>query len=144
MHDHNNTPGWMGRTTNGSCRPSCRNRAPAARVGSCCPMGWSGGPSTAHGSSGNASSCRLPSRAETKILNLHHQRRPPFPDRSTLTLHCYKNIILILATLPTTQLRIYFVSSLVRASCYQSSTIYHRFVSPSSHAHCSSAQRHPR
>jgi hypothetical protein len=40
--------------------------------------------------SDNASSCRLPSRVETEILNLHHRRRPPFPDRPTLTLNYYK------------------------------------------------------
>jgi hypothetical protein len=41
-------------------------------------------------SSNNASSHRLPSRAETKALNLYHCCQPPFPNHPTSTLHCYK------------------------------------------------------
>jgi hypothetical protein len=63
----------------------------------------------------NASSRRLPSRAKTKVLNLDHRHRPPSLDSLTLTLHCYKNVISILATLSTTQLRLYFASSLAIA-----------------------------
>jgi hypothetical protein len=51
-------------------------------------------------------------RAETKTLNLHHHHRPPYLDRSTPTLHCYRKIISILITLPTTQPCLYFVSFL--------------------------------
>jgi hypothetical protein len=47
IHDHNNIPCWMGRATNGSCRPSCRNGTPASCAGPCHTMGWSSGPSTA-------------------------------------------------------------------------------------------------
>jgi hypothetical protein len=39
---------------------------------------------------GNASSRRLPSRAETKTVNPHHRRWSPSPDCSTPILHCYK------------------------------------------------------
>jgi hypothetical protein len=42
--------GWVvpliGQTTNGPCRPSCRNGPPASRAGLCRPTGWSGSPST--------------------------------------------------------------------------------------------------
>jgi hypothetical protein len=41
-------------------------------------------------SSGNALSRRIPSRAETEALNLHHRYRPPSLDSPTPTLHCYK------------------------------------------------------
>jgi hypothetical protein len=94
-------------------------------------------------SSGNALS-RLPSRVETEALNLHHRRRLPSSDRSTPTLHCYKKIISILATLPITQPRLYFASSLSRAPRHRSSTRRRRSVSPLSYAHHPSAQRHPR
>jgi hypothetical protein len=88
---------------------------------------------------GNASSCRLLSRAETEALNLHHRRWPPFPYCPTPTLHCYKKIISILITLPTTQLRLHFASSLARTPRHRSSTHCHRSLSPLPHAHRSSA-----
>jgi hypothetical protein len=53
-------------------------------------------------SSDNVLYCRLPSRAETKSLNLHHRHMLSSPYRPTPTLHCYKKIITILATLPIT------------------------------------------
>jgi hypothetical protein len=34
---------------------------------------------------GNASSCRLPSRVETEVLNSHHHNLSPSPDRLTST-----------------------------------------------------------
>jgi hypothetical protein len=52
-------------------------------------------------SSGNASSRRLPSWAETEILHPHHHSRPPFRDRLIFILHCYKNIISIFYLLPS-------------------------------------------
>jgi hypothetical protein len=80
--------------------------------------------------SSNASSRRLPSQAQTETLNLHHRHRPPSPNRLTHTLYCYKKTISALATLPTTQLRLHFVSSLARAPCHQSFTtiviLFHR------------------
>jgi hypothetical protein len=82
-------------------------------------------------------------QAETEALNLHQHRRPPFPDRPTPTLHFYRNVISILATLPTTQPRLHFASSLARALCHQSSTRCHRSLLPPSHVHRPSAQRHP-
>jgi hypothetical protein len=75
------------------------------------------------------------SRVKIKALNLHHRRWPPSPDSPTLTIHWYKNIILILVTLTTTQSRLYFSSSLARAPRHQSFTRHRRFLSPSSHAH---------
>jgi hypothetical protein len=51
----------------------------------------------------NASSHYFLSRAEVEALNPHHHCQPPSLDRSTPTLHCYKNVILISATLSTTQ-----------------------------------------
>jgi hypothetical protein len=95
-------------------------------------------------SSGNALSRCLPSRGETEELNLHHRRRLPSPDRPTSTLHCYKKIISTLATLPTTQLCLYFISSLARAPSHRSSPHHCRSFSPMSHAHRHSAQRHLR
>jgi hypothetical protein len=38
----------------------------------------------------NVSSHRLPSRAKTKALNMHHHNRSPSSDRRTPTLHYYK------------------------------------------------------
>jgi hypothetical protein len=90
--------------------------------------------------SGNASSRCLPSRAETKALNPHHRHRPPSPDHPTPTLHCYKKVISILATLPTTQPRLHFASSLARAPRHQSSTHCRHSLSPPSHIHRLSAQ----
>jgi hypothetical protein len=59
---------------------------------------------------GNALSRYLPSRVETKALNLHHCCRLPSPDHPTITLHCYKRIISTLATLSVTQSRLHFAS----------------------------------
>jgi hypothetical protein len=61
--------------------------------------------------------------------------RPPSPDRRTTTLHYYKKVISILATLSTTQSRLYFASSQTRAPQHQSSTRHCRSLSPSSHTH---------
>jgi hypothetical protein len=85
-----------------------------------------------------------PSRAETKVLNLHHRYWPPSTDSPTPTHHCYKNVISILVTFPTTQPRLHFASSLIRAPHHWSSTRCHHSLSPLSHIHRSSAQRHPR
>jgi hypothetical protein len=95
---------------------------------------------TSTSSSDNVLSHCLPSQAETKVLNSHHHRRPPSPDRLTPTLHYYKKILSTLVTLLTTQLRLYFASSLVRAPRHQSSTCYHHFFSPLSHTHRPSVQ----
>jgi hypothetical protein len=84
------------------------------------------------------------SRVETEALNLHHRRRPPSSDRSTPTLHSYKNVISTLVTLSTTQARLHFASSLARASHHWSSTRHRHSLLLSSHAHRLSAQRHPR
>jgi hypothetical protein len=46
---------------------------------------------------------RLPSQGKTEAMNMCHYRRLFSPDRPTLILYCYKKIISILATLPTTQ-----------------------------------------
>jgi hypothetical protein len=54
-----------------------------------------------------------------------------------------KKIILSLTTLPNTQLRLYFASSLAGAPSHRSSTRHHRSLSPLSHTHHPSAQRHP-
>jgi hypothetical protein len=86
----------------------------------------------------------LPSRAKTEALNPHHHRRPPSLDRLTLTLHCYKKVLSTLATLPTTQPRLHFASSIARAPHHWRSTRLHRSLSLPSHVHRSSAQRHPR
>jgi hypothetical protein len=93
-------------------------------------------------SSSNALSRCLPSRAKIEALNSHYHCRLPSSDRPTLTLHYYKKIILTLTTLPTTQPRLHFASSLVRAPRHQSSTHHHHFLSTSSHAHCPSTQWH--
>jgi hypothetical protein len=94
-------------------------------------------------SSDNALSRRRPSRAKTEALNPHHHLRVPSLVRSTPTLHCYKKIISILATLLTPQLHLYFVSSLVRAPHNRSSTRLHHSLSLLSYAHHPSAQWHP-
>jgi hypothetical protein len=90
---------------------------------------------TSASSSGNASSCSLSSRVKIEALNLHHHSRPPTLDHPTPTLHCYKKIISTMATLPTTQPRLYFTSSLARAPHHQSSTHCYHSLSPMSHAH---------
>jgi hypothetical protein len=84
---------------------------------------------------GNTSSRRLTSWAETEALNPHHHSRPLSPDRLTLTLHYYKKIIPTLVTLTTTQLCLYFISSIARALRHRSSTHHHRSLSPLSHSH---------
>jgi hypothetical protein len=92
---------------------------------------------------GNASSCFLPSRAETKELNLHHRCWPPSLDHLTPTLHFYKKVISILVTLPTTKPHLHFASSTARAPRYQSSTCRHHSLSLLSHSYHPSTQRHP-
>jgi hypothetical protein len=65
---------------------------------------WSQDERTASASSSdNASSHRLPSRTETEALNPHHHHLPHSSDRLTSIIHCYKKVVSILATLPTTQ-----------------------------------------
>jgi hypothetical protein len=91
-------------------------------------------------SSGNALSSRLPSRAEIKALNLHHHRRPPSRYCPLSTIHYYKKVILTLVTLPTTQTRLHFASSLARAPHHRSSTRSYRSLLPLSHVHHSYAQ----
>jgi hypothetical protein len=93
-------------------------------------------------SSGNVSSYRLSFRVKTEILNRHHCHRSPSPNSPTPTLHCYK-VILTLATIFTTQSRLYFGSSLIRAPHHQSSTHRRRSLSSPSHTHHPSAQQHP-
>jgi hypothetical protein len=95
-------------------------------------------------SSDNASSSRLPSRVKTEALNSHHRHRPPSPDRSTPTLHYYKNIISTLATLSTTQPCRYSAFSLSRAPRHRSFTRCRRSLSPLSYVHHPSAQWHSR
>jgi hypothetical protein len=91
-------------------------------------------------SSSNPSSCRLPSQAKTEALNPHHHNKPPSSDYPTPTLYCYKKITSTVATLPNTQSRLHFASSLTRAPCQWSSTCHHYFLSPLSHAHHLSTQ----
>jgi hypothetical protein len=86
-------------------------------------------------SSDNASFRCLPSRAETKALNLHHHRRLPFPNLPTPTLHNCKKSISTLITLPTTQLCLHLAFSLARASHHQSSARHHCSLSQLSHVH---------
>jgi hypothetical protein len=92
--------------------------------------------------SDNASSCCLPSRAKIEAVNLHCHRRPPSTDRPTPTLHFCKNVISTLVTLPTTQLHLYFASSLTRALCHRSSTRRCYSLLSSSHVHHPSTQWH--
>jgi hypothetical protein len=94
-------------------------------------------------SSGNASSCRLPSQAKIEALNPHHRRWPPSPDCPTHTLHCYRKIILILIILIITQSCFYFGSSIIRAPCHWSSIHRCHSFSPSSYAYRPFTQRHP-
>jgi hypothetical protein len=105
-------------------------------------------------SSSNVSSHHISSRVKTKVLNLHRCRRPPSPNSPTSTLHCYKQVISTLVTLPITQLCLYFASSAIlsayhlnlghspnhstvkieagRAPHHRSSICLHRSLSPSS------------
>jgi hypothetical protein len=100
--------------------------------------------STSASSSSNDLSRHLPSRVKTEALNPHHRCRLPSSNLSTPTLHCYKNIISTLATLPTTQPCLHFASFLARAPCYRSSTHRRRSLSLLPHTHRRSAQRHLR
>jgi hypothetical protein len=86
-------------------------------------------------SSGNTPPRRLSSKAEIEALNPHHHHRPPSQNRLTHTLHCCKNVISTLVTLPTTQPCFYFTSSLARAPHHSSSTRRRRSFSLASHAH---------
>jgi hypothetical protein len=88
---------------------------------------------TSASSSGNASFHRFPSWAKIEALNLHRRHRPPTLGRSTLILHCYKNVISTLVTLPTTQSRLPFASSIARSQRHRSSIRRYRFLSPPSH-----------
>jgi hypothetical protein len=55
-----------------------------------------------------------------------------------------KNIISILATLPTAQPRLHFASFLARSPRHRSSTRHHHSLSSLSHSHRPSIQQHPR
>jgi hypothetical protein len=86
-------------------------------------------------SSSNAWSHRLPSQTETEVLNPHHRYRSCSPDSPTLTLHCYKKVISILAILNTTQPHLHFASSLARAPHHRSApsavvVLFHRHPTP--------------
>jgi hypothetical protein len=72
-------------------------------------------------SSDNALSHRLPSQVEIESLNLYHCIMPSYPNCLTPILHCYKMIISILTTLPITQPRLHFVSSLATTPHHRSS-----------------------
>jgi hypothetical protein len=76
-------------------------------------------------------------------LNSHHRCRPPSPDSLTLIIHWYKKVISTLTIPLTTQLYLYFASSLVRAPCHRSSIPCCYSFSQPSHAYYLSAQRHP-
>jgi hypothetical protein len=125
------------------CHPSsgwCHHAAASCHAS----FSWSQDePATSTLSSGNTSSHRLPSRTETEPLNPHHRRPPHSPDSLTSTLHCYKKIISTLATLPINQQCLHFASSLARAPRHRSSIYHRRSLSPPSHVHCLSIQRHP-
>jgi hypothetical protein len=99
---------------------------------------------TSASSSGNALCRCLPSRAETEVLNSHHRRRLPSSDPLLPHFIAIKKIISTLTTLPITQPRLYFVSSLTRAPHHRSSTHRCRSLSSLSYAHHLSTQRHPR
>jgi hypothetical protein len=68
--------------------------------------------------------------------------QPPSLDHPTPTLHCYKNILLILVTLPTTQPRLHFISSLAKTPRHRSFTRHSHSLLSLSHAHCPSTQWH--
>jgi hypothetical protein len=91
-------------------------------------------------SSSNASSRRLPSQAEIKVLNLHHCHRPPCSNHLTPTLCCYKKVIPTSTTLFITQSCLYFVFFLAKAPRHRSSTRRYRSLSPSIHVHRLCAQ----
>jgi hypothetical protein len=126
------------------CRLSSDQRCHTA-IPCCTFFPWSQDELDASTSSfGNTLSHRLSPRVETEALNPHHHCRSPSPDHPTPTIHCYKKIISILITLPTTQSRLYFTSSLAKASYHRSFTCHRHFLLLSSHDYRSSAQRHPR
>jgi hypothetical protein len=81
----------------------------------------------------NASSSRLSSRTET--LNPYYHNMTLSLYHPTLTLYCYKKIISILITLPTTQSRLYFTSSLAKVPRHRSSTRRCHSLSLLSHVH---------
>jgi hypothetical protein len=106
-------------------------------------VSWSQDEVAASASSfGNASSCRLPSRAKIEALNPHHRRWPPSLNCPTHILHCYRKIILILIILIITQSCFYFASSIIRVPCHRSSIRHCHSFSPSSYAYHSFTQRH--
>jgi hypothetical protein len=76
-------------------------------------------------------------------LNPQHHHMPPFSDRLTPILYCYKNIISILATLPTTQPHLYFTSSLAKAPRHMSFTCRRCSLLSSSHIHHQHRHRPP-
>jgi hypothetical protein len=86
-------------------------------------------------SSDNALFRCLPSQTKTETLNPHHHRRLSSLDYPTRTLHCYKKIISILATLPITQPHLHFAFSLAKAPCHRNSTHRRHSLSPLYHAH---------
>jgi hypothetical protein len=88
----------------------------------------------------NALSRYVLSRVKTEVLNSHHRAKVTLPGSSNFHLYCYKKIISILITLPTTQLRLCFTSSIARSSRHRSSTCCCHFLSSSSYACRSSAQ----
>jgi hypothetical protein len=95
-------------------------------------------------SSVNDLSHHLSSQVETEALNLHHRRRPHSSESSTPTLHWYKHVISTFATLHITQLCLHFASSLASASRHRRSIHRRHSLSPPSHVHHPSIQRHPR
>jgi hypothetical protein len=125
------------------CRLSSSRRRHAA-VLCYASFPWSQDKLSASASSfNNVSSRHLSSRAKTEALNPHHCRQPPFSNRLTLILHCYKKVISTLVTLPTTQPCLYFASSVAREPHHQSSTHRRHSLPLSSHTHHPSPQRHP-
>jgi hypothetical protein len=84
-------------------------------------------------SSSNTSSRRLPSRAKTKVLNPYHHHNLPFPDRLSTSTTAIKKIISTLITIRTAQPRLHFGFN-----------NRHRSLSPLSHGHRLSTQRHTR
>jgi hypothetical protein len=89
---------------------------------------------TSASSSGDASSCRLPSRAETEVLNLHHRHWPPSSAIKKSSQPCHSPHHSIVSP---------FYLLLARASCHQSFTRHRCSLSPSSYAHHPSTQRYP-
>jgi hypothetical protein len=87
----------------------------------------------------NASFVRLPSQTKTEALNSYHHHQSFSPDCLTPTLHCYKNVISILTTLPTAQPYLYFASYVAKTPCHQNSTSHHGSLSLSFYAHRPSA-----